>query len=385
MAGGSTPHASPIDAWREELEENAAARSQASEEQKAANAKVNQDAVLDALPVVGNYRAARRAVDSGELALVHNRNQRSGEFAKHAGLFGADVLGALSPLPFGKLAKEVAKGAKDSAAVFIPAPASKKAEKAFQMRDEGASNPEIAKETRRFFGSEGKLRVEADDYKVPVNLKRFQHGDVAPLQDVFPHHGVFSHHGDLKTAPVRMFKPNTTNAVAYKDPNGTLALPLTGDEKWSREQLAKLVQYNLAEKAGFSRAVTHNPQDTLKDYTETIRRVQDIIDNPKPGDDIGAALAWREHAEPMFKRLQEAATNPDFSKFNRLSKRFGGNLDARAVRSRSEGANKVYPYDAQQWLATTAIPHQTSTRDELAEFLANWKNYGVGRDLFGDK
>lgn len=389
MAGGSRAEISPIDLWREELETNAAARSQASEEQKQHNDRVNRETLLDVAPIIGNIRSAQRANESSD---QFARALSSGEWktaARKGGLFGLDVLGTVTGMGFGNLSKAAAKGAENRAGVFMVAPESKASKRAYEMRDEGARNQDIAKETRRFFGPEGKLLIEADDYRVPVNTHMVQPGDVRPFQDIFPHHGVFSHLGDLKEKPVKILRPYGAGSdVASAGRGGVINLPLAGDEAWTREQLAKVLQYNIAEKQGLAKAVTHDTNETVRSYVDAIRRVQDVVDNPRAGDDVEAAMRWLEHANPLFKRVKENAMSQNNSAGNRISKRFAGNAVARAVRERSKGpANKVYPFNQgsgdEQWRGLTTLPQENLTRDELAEFLSNWRNFGVGRDLFG--
>jgi hypothetical protein len=272
--------------------------------------------------------------------------------------------------------------------VFMPAPPSKNADFAFKLREQGARNETVAKKTGLHFGPEGILRSEAVDYNVPVNTGKIgvRPGEVVPLKTVFPHHGLFSHHKDLGEMPLQFKRLQGSNGadVARLGDQGYPVLPIGKGEAWEREQIAKLLQYQMGKKAGFSRAVTHNVDKELAGYQDSVRRVQDIIDNPRPGDDLEAAMLWQQHAEPLFKRMSEASKNRNNSQMNRFSKRVAGNAEAREVRDRSYGHGKgVYPYKHEQWIGLTALPQKDLTREQLSAFLKNWREYGVGRDLFG--
>ena len=272
--------------------------------------------------------------------------------------------------------------------VFMPAPPSKNADFAYKLREQGARNETVAKKTGLHFGPEGILRSEAVDYNVPVNTGKIgvRPGEVVPLKTVFPHHGLFSHHKDLGEMPLQFKRLQGSNGadVARLGDQGYPVLPIGKGEAWEREQIAKLLQYQMGKKAGFSRAVTHNVDKELAGYQDSVRRVQDIIDNPRPGDDLEAAMLWQQHAEPLFKRMSEASKNRNNSQMNRFSKRVAGNAEAREVRDRSYGHGKgVYPYKHEQWIGLTALPQKDLTREQLSAFLKNWREYGVGRDLFG--
>lgn len=374
---------SPVDRLRLEAELADANGDYLTEDEKAQNARTNAEAAFSAVPIIGNILSARDAYQGAENAWT-----AFGEGNLRAGLMQSALaalagVGAVTGLPTSKAAGGAARGASSRANVFMPAPSSKKVDLAYKMRDEGATNRKIAQETRVHFGTEGKPRLESDDYNVPVNTKRFQPGDTAPMKDVFPQYGVFSHVPELKDIPVT-FTARRKDAVAGALPDGRAVLPLGMDEGWNREQLAKLLQYNTGTQRGFAAAATHNMDALLADYKKAVDRVQDIIDNPRPGDDLEAALRWQENAAPLFKRVEEQAAKEDWSAGNRITKRMGGNAEARAVRERSYGkANNAYPYNDQQWQGLTALPQNNLTRDELVEFLTNWRTYGVGRDLFG--
>jgi hypothetical protein len=127
------------------------ARGTTDPEQMAKNADINRGAVLDNLPVVGNYRAGRRALDAaGEFASAshygHGKRKRRAALA-----MVLETAGALSPLPWGRSAGRAAAEGADTARIFA-GPTAKTADhtalaRAQELKASGADRDTIWRET----------------------------------------------------------------------------------------------------------------------------------------------------------------------------------------------------------------------------------------------
>jgi hypothetical protein len=390
--------------------------------QMAANAKINRDAVLDNLPVIGNVRAAGRAIDAGG-ELVTAAHYGHGKKKRRAALTMAlEAVGALSPLPWGRRAGEAARTGKDTANVFVPAQPSKTADLAREMRGNDVPNRDIFRQTNRFFGPDGRLRAEVPDK--PMNIRRtdMQPGDSAPMGDVIDHPALFGVHPEMRDIPVKFTDPTNARGhpIARTHREGGFEVSAGRDEHFYREQMAKLLNYQAGQQGGFGGAVLHDIHDQFKAYDDALRMAEDIVRNPKPGDNVTAALAYIERLQPMRQQLAEgvdaagavrnvarrggASGVDEAMEVSRLrgvtedaaraaNRSTTGNLESRLVRSRAhrdvgggKGSLSRYPYEqgvrlgevGENWSKAQVLPGRGMDRDDTARMIDDWHNYGIG-------
>lgn len=377
---------SPLDRWRAEVEQRAAARTYATEEEKQQNAATNREALLGALPVVGNLMAARDAgASAGEAVRAFGRGEgRQGLI--NSMLAALSGFGAITGLPTSRAAGQTAEAARDSAAVFLPAQPSKMSDLAMAMREEGEPVEKIFRATKaqRFFGPEGRLRSEVIDKGVPADTSRFAPGDVAPLTEVFPHHALYGQAPELRRFGVEFSgtpKPGQQGTARTRNAD-TFELSAGMPEDWNRAQLAKLLQYKVAESAGFSDAFTHNPASMMDDYRRAFRQVDPIIRAPEPGENLAAAMRWRERTLPQAQALHDAMTSrAENYVFGRMANKVAGNMEGRIVRERSSPTHPNNPpFPQTRFQAAIPIPQRYMTREEVGRFLDNWAKYGSGAE-----
>lgn len=393
--------------------------------QMARNAQINQDFLLDSTPVVGNIRSARRALGSGERALTAKHYGHTGKFRRAAAEFALDAVGALAPRPWGRRAGEVAEAGRDTANVLVPAQPSKTADLAREMRINEVPNRTIHKETGRFFGPDGRLRAEVPDRPMVIKRPNMAEGDVAPMGEIIDHPSLFGVHPEMRDIPVNFSRYSDTRGhpIARTSRLGGYEVSSGRDEPFYREQFAKLLNYDAAGKGGFGGAVQHDIHDQFKAYDDALRMAEDIVTNPKPGDDVAAALAYIDRLRPMHQQLAEgidaqgAIRNTarrggpsgidDAMELSRLrgivedATRSGnrsttGNVESRLVRMRSQhdvgGPRSLDRYPYQQgvkigdvgpnWSKAQVIPFRDMDRDATARLIEDWHKYGIGRPQF---
>jgi hypothetical protein len=381
---------SPTDALRfgQELQQ----ATPVSGEQRARNLRTTAEDALSVIPGPGNVLAARDAFqgaeDAGEAFGSGNVLGGLGNTA----LAALSGFGAVTGMPTSRAAGAIAREAPNQANVLIPAPPSRAVDRALSMRGEGATNRQVFGETNRFFGPEGRPRMEISDRMAQPTLDRFRPDDVTTMGEALNHPALYGVAPEMRDLPVRFTTPYS-NATGKAEPvaratNGTLELSLDASPEWTKANLAKLLQYKIAEDAGFGAAVTHRTRDMASQYDDAVRQVQEIADAPKPGDDLGAALSWLEKVAPMRDDLREAVGrtgNAEWTVSRRATQRTAGNQDARITKARavlSPEAMRIwggFPYNqGMNYSGSMVLPQKTMTRDEVARFLADWQNYGAG-------
>jgi hypothetical protein len=165
-----------------------------------------------------------------------------------------------------------------------------------------------------------------------------------------------------------------------------------------RENLAKLMNYAIADKSGFSSASRHA-------VGENVQRMNDTIDAVKSGMDAGqipaqTGLAYIERLQKTLGRIdlakEMARTDPVKSPWLRdlgrtepmtptesgkaisiaLNNRTAGNINARLAKERLASGATDYPYGGSSMTEAIVLPPRIDDPAELAKFLANWKTYG---------
>lgn len=306
--------------------------------------------------------------------------------------------------------------------VFVPAQPSKTADLAREMRGNDVPNRDIFRQTNRFFGPDGRLRAEVPDK--PMNIRRtdMQPGDSAPMGDVIDHPALFGVHPEMRDIPVKFTDPTNARGhpIARTHREGGFEVSAGRDEHFYREQMAKLLNYQAGQQGGFGGAVLHDIHDQFKAYDDALRMAEDIVRNPKPGDNVAAALAYIERLQPMRQQLAEgvdaagavrnvakrggASGIDEAMEVSRLrgvtedaaraaNRSTTGNLESRLVRSRAhrdvgggKGSLSRYPYEqgvrlgevGENWSKAQVLPGRGMDRDDTARMIDDWHNYGIG-------
>lgn len=151
---------------------------QVGPEQAAANRQQNLRDLLSIVPGPGNVIAAEDASQAFGDASDYAAEGRYGRAALSTGLGALSAFGAVTGLPFGRLAGNAAKGASSRTNIFA-GPMAKTADqaalaKAQEMAESGVGRDSIHAQTGWFQGVDGKWRFEIDD--TGAQLTGFQKG-----------------------------------------------------------------------------------------------------------------------------------------------------------------------------------------------------------------
>jgi len=380
---------SPIDALARSLE----IPPRMENYQRGQNSLRTAEDILSMIPGPGNVIAARDAFQGAEDA-----GKAFGAGDTRGGLLNAALaalsgVGAVVGLPTSRAAREAAREGSRTANVLIPAPASKARDRALDMRDAGKTNPEVFAETKRFFGPEGQPMMEVPDRRISIDTSPFQPGDRATFGDLIDHPSLFGVRPELAGVPIDFTDKFVTQegvrgGIARRSPNQAAEITLGERPEWYREQIPKLLQYKIAEDAGLSSALRHDLADMIPEYQRAVSGAREIIDNPRPGDDLEAAINYLAKVEPWRDRLQTAFTTGEGNRVapKEATRLTAGNANARVVRSRALAPDDVmrtwgpYPYarNMPSFEKVIALPQENLTREQIAQFLADWQNFGAG-------
>jgi hypothetical protein len=288
--------------------------------------------------------------------------------------------------------------------VMIPAPDSKANELARDLRSQGVTNPSIMRNTdKRFFGPDGSLRTEVDDRGMTMK-REFQPGDRAPMGDVIDHPSLFGQRPELREREVNFTNKTTTEpnqpgrrfGIARRAPDGTAEITAGQPLEFYKSQLAKLLQYDVAKANNWGAGIRHDIQTVRDDYANALRVAVEIAENPRPGEDVGAALAYIDRLQPFVDRLMNASATETGKVYKEAQKLTSGNIDARVVRARANhtdaerSAAGPYPYAqgvrgvGPGFQKGQVIPFADAPREDVAKMLSDWQEYGIGRGNFAN-
>lgn len=286
------------------------------------------------------------------------------------------------------------RGATDAPSqVLVPAPASRARDRALEMRDAGKTNPEVFADTRRFFGPEGQPMMEISDRGMSVDTSPFQAGDRATFGDLVDHPSLFGVRPELASVPIDFTDKFVTQqgargGVARRGQNQAAEITIGERPEWYREQIPKLLQYKIAEDSGLASALRHDLVDMIPEYQRAVSGAREIINSPRPGEDLEAALNYLAKVEPWRDRLENALVTREGQRtaLKEATRTNAGNANARIVRGRAVAPDDVmrawgpYPYaqGMPSFEKVIALPQENLTREQIAEFLANWQNFGAG-------
>jgi hypothetical protein len=381
----------------------------------------NFETVLGMLPGTGNAMSAADAYTSGGEMFKEGRKGNIKRALLRAAETGLNTVGAVTGIPGLKLTGPATKDAMRTANVFVPAQPSKTADLAREMRGNDVPNRQIFKQTNRLFMPSGRLAAEVPDKPMVIKRSDLAEGDTAPMGDVIDHPALFGVRPEMRDIPVNFTRYGDARGhpIARTSRLGGYEISSGRDDPFYREQFAKLLNYDAAGKGGFGGAVLHDIHDQFKAYDDALRMAEDIVANPKPADDVVAALAYIDRLRPMHQRLAAGmdaqgvirdtarrggpADMDDAMELSRLrgevedATRAGnrhtvGNLESRLVRMRSQrdiggptGLDR-YPYEqgvrigeiGPNWSKAQVIPNRDMDRDAAAALISDWHKFGIG-------
>lgn len=375
---------SPIDLLRMRLE---AAGQYLTPEQIAANKATTANDLASVTPVLGNAMSAESAAQNyADMAKADNWWD-----AAKSGAFGAlDTAGAVTGLPWGKAARQAAKGGSSRASMFVPVEEDDVANTARLMREKGAKNADVHKETGLVFGPDGTMREFVPNKKLDIDWS-YKPGDVTTVGAMFNHPELFKREPWIQNRVVKV-----TDAVEQKPgqmPRGVSRTdPTTGDFLFSTmggdpyADAAKLLQYDVNDRYGFSPAGRHGLQNNLADMNAAQlgamgadaplhmkRAYADSLDKVKR-DVVEGGIARGDRYPHMDKQI---------------GARTAGSTDAKVVRA-STTHDIGYPYAQNSpWLKggwsmpsfgeMLVLPPKGMTPEDWAQFIPDWYRYGSGK------
>lgn len=366
-------------------------------ERQGAQRQENLEELLGIVPVVGNALSARDAQEGYNTTLDEWESNSNARNALNVGSTGLSALGAVLGLPFSKTAGKVAKEAKNTANVFVPAISDAATDTAVDMRLSGKSNEDVWKETKRFFGPEGKVRQSISDKPIrTIDPQSIVPGDMRKLGEVIEHPELFDQFPHLKEKTVRFhgggdrfMQPSRTNAA------GEFEVPTNPHGV----DIAKLLQYDLAETYGFSPAARHSADKHRAALASALERTESAMKKTGTMAEYEALSDYAKRLRSEQNILEAFLGQKHKHSLTKASQRVGGNADARRVQALQSnpalGAD-TYPY-GEDWSGNRAKayqrplsfpnlyplpPNSVKTPEQLREFATDWKTKGSGVETF---
>lgn len=395
--GGAVDALSPVDSLR--LRQELAAKERPTDQQRAKSGLNTIHEVAGMLPVTGNAMAAADAYEAGGDALKAARRGKWGEAAWNAGTAALSGVGAVSPLPWSARAGKAAKLAKDTANVFIPVEEGKLSEMARRLRERGAPNEVVHAETGLLFGPDGSLRRVLDDSRMDLDFS-YKPGDKTTVGAFVDHPTLFREMPGLANRVVNVTDKLDSHSVARGQPRGIARTdPATGDFEISTSGLdphadmAKLLQYDINDRVGFSPAGRHNFQDQIGDIN--LAQANATLADTDPQVISAYVRAMQRPKDIAAEGLRKGHRFKDLGRG--ITDKVAGSVDAKAVKGMVQmpGSAKEYPYAPRPpWMRgtyknpdfedMTVLPPAKATRDDWAQFLNDWYSYGSGRPKFAN-
>lgn len=261
----------------------------------------------------------------------------------------------------------------------------------------GGKDKFIHDQTGLVFGPEGGLRQEISDLGMVPTGRKFTGGDKAPLKDVVKHPTLFDVRPDLADLPVNFRDiPAGHQPVARTLPEGGFDLSTGQTEGSLRGNLAKLMQYDIGQKAGFAAPVRHGVTGTLKQLDDTIAAAEKGLRAEKlpPSAALPFVTKLKADRAAIASMIEDPLSSPLLAEqgVNRknaftprnlqnsigraVSDRVAGNVDANVARNRALLPGPVMPYEgARPFNQQIVMP---TNMDELEEFIKQWHKSGAG-------
>lgn len=388
----------PIERMRMGLELSQAAGQNLTEEEKARNAEINRQALMEMTPIISNWMAARDAgTSAGKASAAFSRGDTRAGLMQSA-LAALSGFGAVTGMPTSKAAGAAAKGASSRASVFVPVEDTGKIDDVLSRRMMDQPLRDIYKDTGAFIEPGGRVMGEVRDAAMTPGMGNFKPGDRGTLGE-FVDHPIF----DLRPQ-YRDIETQFTNKIDARggspqfrtlpdDPDVFELSLAPGDTK---QGIAKLLQYQIAKDDGLPAAMRHQT-DIPGAYQGGAMAFKDV--KPVSSSDIDALAAYVDHMSQLRgeylrnaemadpKRLKNMGQGAaDRSAGNNLARIAGGrtSLDEDAMRS-------IYPYMRSapyfnrsrrppEFSDMTVLPPEgVGNEQQLMEFLRAWRQYGSGR------
>lgn len=345
---------------------------------------------LSVLPVIGNAISAYDATQTGGAAYDAFAAGDTKGGAINAGLTGLNAVGALLGLPVGKTAKAAAKSGKDSVNVFVPAVDDAATDRARDMRASGKTNAEVWKDTGRIFGAEGTPREVLSDSAMKIDTSKIRRGYDVPLGDVVQHPELFDYMPSLRSQKITQAgaKPDGEPLrTARTNLQGVMELPLTNK---ANNDLAKLLQYKIADDAGLPPAMRHDVGGMRRDLADTASKAASArYETPQ---DLEAVAAYLN----KITGLRGALDQSEGSKFGSslVTSRSSGNVDAKHASQlapfTADELRAAYPYTRNRQKGGVDRPaafenllpllRPDATPEQVQATLRNWYQFGSGKD-----
>ncbi len=357
-------------------------------EKQGAQAWENAQALLGITPIVGNALSAKDARENYNTTVDDWGDNSNARNALNVGMTGLSALGAVTGLPFSKIAGKVAKNGKSTASVFFPSVEDDLADKARDMRLERRPGHDIHRETGRVVSPEGGIYEEIPDTKIKV--KPHRGGDKMLLGQAIEHPELFDNFPKLRDQKVRYgFDIDPTksnkNLTAHTTYEGDFLLPVDP----LPSDYAKLIQYRMNNDFKLPKATRHSLTNTLDDFAKSAEKASTAT-LLKPGD-LGPLAKYTDRIEGIKGFLQRN----DIHEGNRsrgAGEISSGNITARRVQQRQimdpAQLPLTYPYGGRPNAPSTfqnllpLIPDDL-TPGETRAWLDQWAKFGTGAEQQG--
>ncbi len=349
--------------------------------------------IASMLPVLGNAMSAYDATETGESAW---NNLAAGNYkagAIDAGLTGLNAIGAVLGLPIGKTVKEVAKAGKDTVNVFVPAVDDSMADLARELRanprklpdgrrEPPAKNSTVLKKTGKLFNAEGRLMEEIPDTGMEITEALVRPGMQTDVGRLAKHPELFDQFPHLKGTKVQfadLLEDGTPLASSMTKRDGSFLM--STNRANTKGDLAKLLQYQISNEAGYAPAVRHSLGDAYAGLASSAERASTAAaGSPSNVADIAAYLdrvtGAKNTLDSMLAKGMPTKAEQAFGRMN------AGNLLARSARNRATATPhslQTNPYPFTDFERYLPLVPEGLTPEQTREFIANWRALGSGR------
>lgn len=392
---------SPVDRLRAGLEIGHAAGQNLTEDEKARNAAVNQEALFSVLPVIGNWMAARDAGnEAGAASAAFSRGDTKAALM-HSALAALSATGARTGAPLSRAADRAVEGASSRAGVFVPVEDARKIDDVLSRRADDQPLRQIYHDTGAFISPSGRPLREVSDVGMETGMGRFKPGDQATLGE-YADHPIFEQFPQYRDIPVTFTDAVDVRGgapIARTLPEGGAELSLAPGD--ARKGVAKVLQYNIEKDLGLPPALRHGKGELMGAFERAQRAMADV--KPQSKADLDALMAYVEgmtrRRDDLLRNLEMVDPKKSGNLVQIVTNKNEGNVNARVVGGRAtldqNGLNQIYPYNKQtpyfkrggtakgrgitDFEDMFTLPPEGASPDDLLEFLRAWRAYGSGR------
>lgn len=276
---------------------------------------------------------------------------------------------------------------------FVPDDYSAASALARDLRQKNKSPEFIWKNTNRYISPEGIIKREIPDNAMGV--QPFEPG-TARLGDLIQHPELFERYPDFADLPVNMLAANGRN-ISRVNPAGGFEISADIDDP--RGQLAKLLQYQIAQREGFARPLRHGDVALDNALTDANAQAAALLRRPRSGPNINAIEDYRRDIGrqrekfDMLRAMNEGQPRSEGRAAEVVNKNNAGNTEAKIAMLRSHASDnelKRFPYasgvkygdrkwSGPAWENAFVLPPEDIKPDKMLELIRNWRNIGSGR------